>query len=127
MPLSHEDIVGVVRICHANRCRVRYGVLGAAVIERAGNSAARPQQYAMATVSLLNKGFGGRCEEASWVVGSSGWPTDYPKLGDELPDPQAFGAGWSLLTRLFGDVPSFLHWLDATRPGWDSDLRSRFP
>jgi hypothetical protein len=57
----------------------------------------------MATVSLLNRVFGGPCREASWVVGQNGWPTGYAKRADGTPDPKVFDPHWSAGSTLFAE------------------------
>lgn len=122
MPVTNLDIGPVVQICQQHRERVRYGVLGAAIATRAGHPSARPQDYANATVTMLNTFFGGRCPAASWVVDDSGYPTGYGTPPNEL-----FDRAWSTTAPLHDNVAAFLSWLDRAAPGWDANLESTYP
>lgn len=122
MPVSKADIGPVVRICQQHRQRVRYGVLAAAISERAGNPNAQPNNYAMAAVTMINAFFGGICPAASWVVEETGFPTGYG-----APPNANFDPHWSVTTPLHNTIAGFLAWLDSTAPGWDNDLQSTFP
>lgn len=122
MPVKNVDVGTVVQVCQRHRHRVRYGVLGAAISARAGNPRARSQNYANATVTMLNKFFGGRCPSGSWVVDERGYPTGYGTPLNEKFDPN-----WTASTPLHEGVAEFLAWLDATAPGWDSKLQSTYP
>ena len=102
--------------------RVRYGVLGAAIATRVGHPAALPGKYANATVTMLNTHFGGRCQQASWVVNENGHPEGYGNQPGPLYDPN-----WNEHTPLHADVQEFLNWMDATRPEWDEGLLSTCP
>lgn len=122
MPLKNVDVGAVVQICQQHRHRVRYGVLGAAISARVGNPAADPQNYANATVTMLNAFFGGRCPAGSWVVDESGYPVGYG-----IPPNELYHPNWNNSTPLHDDVDGFLNWLDATVPYWDENLASTYP
>jgi hypothetical protein len=122
MPVSNLDVGNVVNILATHHHRVRYGVLGAAISNRAGNLTALPEHYAQATVTMLNAFFGGRCPAASWVVDETGFPTGYG-----APPNPSYDTAWNANTPLHDDVQAFLAWLDATAPGWDAHLHSTFP
>ena len=122
MPLTNVDIGHVAAICQQHRCRVRYGVLGAAISTRVGNPNALPQNYARATVTMLNTFFGGRGPTASWVVGDDGRPTGYRNPPNPLYD-----TNWTAATPIHDRVDRFLAWLDTMAAGWDNDLRSTYP
>ena len=122
MPVTNLDVGPVVQICQRNRHRVRYGVLGAAISTRVGHPNARPQDYANATVAMINTFFGGRCASASWAVDELGYPTGYG-----MPPSLNYDPYWSNTTPLSDTVTEFLAWLDATAPGWDANLQSTYP
>lgn len=122
MPVNNGDVGFVVQICRQHQQRVRYGVLGAAISCRAGNPNALPQNYAQATVTMINTFFGGVCPTASWVVDETGFPSGY---GD--PPNVSFDPNWHINTPLHESVQEFLAWLDATVPQWDANLQSNYP
>jgi hypothetical protein len=122
MPVTNDDVGPVVQICQQHRHRVRYGVLGAAISTRVGNPNAVPQNYAQATVTMINTFFGGMCPSASWVVDDTGRPTGYG-----APPNASFDPSWSAVTPLHDAVADFLAWLDAVAPGWDVNLQSSYP
>jgi hypothetical protein len=122
MPVTNADIGPVVQICMQHRQRVRYGVLGAAISNRVGNPNAEPQNYARATVTMINAFFGGPGPAASWVVDETGFPTGYGGPPNHNYDPN-----WHSETPLHDVVDGFLAWLDATAPGWDAGLQSTYP
>jgi hypothetical protein len=122
MSVTNVDVGPVVQICQQHHHRVRYGVLGAAIITRVGHPNARPQDYAQATVTMLNTFFSGMCASASWVVDETGFPTGYG-----MPPNPNFDPNWSTTTPLLGTVAGFLAWLDTTAPGWDANLQSTYP
>jgi hypothetical protein len=119
MPLMTQDVQMVTRICAQHSHRVRYGVLGAAIMRRAGCPAARPRDYAQRTSQVVATF--GITPLASWVVGENGHPNNdgygYP------PNPN-YDAAWSVNTTIHEDVDVFLEWLDAARPDWDAELQS---
>lgn len=122
MPVHYSDVVKVVLICQKHRQRVRYGVLSAAIISRAGNQNALPQHYARATSPLLNRGFGGPGPAPSWVVDKTGYPNGYGTPLNAWYDPN-----WDINTPLHDSVQGFLDWLDDTESSWDKDLKSTYP
>jgi len=122
MPVRRDDVRLVVLICQKHRQRVRYGVLGAAIISRAGHQNALPRDYAQATVAMLNASFGGPGPAPSWVVDETGYPTGYGTPPNELYDPN-----WDINTPLHDSVQGFLRWLDDTEVGWSDDLKSTYP
>ncbi len=113
----------VVEICAQHHHRVRYGVLGAAIIRRVDNIAARSRDYGRAIGTIMNTSFEVG-PLASWVVGVNGFPTN-PDFGD-FPNPN-YDSAWSVHTPLHNDVQVFLDWLDATAPGWHTHLQSTYP
>ncbi len=127
MPVSSQDVGMVVRVCAQHCVRVTYGVLGAALSQRAGNPAARQQDYGNATGAMVNKALGVG-PVASWAVGVNGFPS-HPDYG--TPPNSNYDQTWSINTPLYHDlyheVQRFLNWLDATAPGWDSHMQSTFP
>lgn len=122
MSLTNEDLGPIVMICQNHQNRVRYGVLGAAISSRVGNPNAVPQNYANATVAMLNAFFGGMGPAASWVVGDDGYPTGYG-----APPNANFDPNWHDATPLHEEVGEFLDWLDEVAPGWDETLQSTYP
>jgi hypothetical protein len=122
MPVHNADVGHVVQLCQQHHQRVRYGVLGASISTRVGNANALPQNYAQATVTMLNTFFGGMCAPASWVVEETGFPTGYG-----APPNANYDVNWSATTPLHNTVVGFLAWLDATVPGWDANLQSTYP
>jgi hypothetical protein len=119
MGLKPCDVCKVLRICQTARVRVRYGVLGAAIIRRAGRPNAQARHYGQATATIIDAHFDGKGPIASWAVGRDGHPTDYGALTSPPYDPN-----WTAKTILYNDVPTFLKWLDQAVPGWDRDLQS---
>ncbi|MBP3956094.1 hypothetical protein J8F10_12455 [Gemmata sp. G18] len=122
MPVNNADVGPVVQLCQQHHQRVRYGVLGAAISTRVGNPNAQPQNYAQATVAMINAFFGGIGPAASWVVEETGFPTGYG-----APPNANFDPHWSTMTPLHNTVAGFLVWLDSTAPGWDANLQSTYP
>ena len=122
MPVRNADIGRIIKICQRHRQRVRYGVLGAAPSTRAGNPNALPQNYAQATVTMINASFGGMAQPASWVVDETGFPTGYG-----APPNANFDPGWPGATQPYDNVTDFLAWLDDMEPGWDENLESTYP
>jgi hypothetical protein len=119
MPLAQCDVCKVLRICQRARVRVRYGVLGAAVMRRVGNRNAEARGYGQATARIIDTHFGGQGPIASWAVGRDGRPTGYG-----IPPNPPYDPRWSENRILYEDVPTFLAWLDETDLGWDDDLGS---
>jgi hypothetical protein len=122
VPVTNVDVGRIVKICQTGGRRVRYGVLGAAISTRVGHPNARPQDFAQATVTMLNTFFGSKCASASWVVDETGFTADYGQPPNELFDPD-----WSREAPVFDDVQNFLAWLDRASPDWDDQLQSTYP
>jgi hypothetical protein len=122
MPVTNADVGPVVQLCQQHHHRVRYGVLGAAISTRVGNPNALCNEYANATVTMINKFFGGRCPTAAWVVNDTGFPKGYG-----TPPNANFDSNWAETTPQHDTIAGFLAWLDATAPGWDANLQSTYP
>jgi hypothetical protein len=122
MSLNYEDVGQVVLICQRHQQRVRYGVLGAAIIGRAGHPNPLTQNYARATATAINRFFGGPCPAASWVVNATGFPEGY----GNFPNPN-YDTNWNERTPLYQGVQDFQSWLDRAAPGWHINLQSTYP
>ncbi|MBL8873777.1 MAG: hypothetical protein JNK90_28635 [Planctomycetaceae bacterium] len=122
MPLNSSDVGAIVLICQQHQQRVRYGVLGAALSARVGNPDPRTQDYAQATVAMINKFFGGTGPAASWVVDETGFPKGYG-----VPPNPNYDVNWQVNAPLHESIAEFLQWLDTTASGWDNHLISTYP
>jgi hypothetical protein len=123
MPLSCADVLLVANLCAQHHQRVRYGVLGAAIMIRAGRPAARAAGYGQATGRCMSTHFTAGTA-ASWVVGADGFP---PLENFGHPPNPRYDPDWSVDAPLHDDVRQFLDWLDEVAPGWDENLASNFP
>jgi hypothetical protein len=126
MGVVNEDVGLVTRICYQNKHRVCFGVLGAALSERAGNPDAQPGNFGMAAGGMVKASFGEPTPVASWVVNVSGYPPRNPTTGYGEPPNEKYDPAWSTLTPLHEDVKEFLEWLDRVSPGWDANLQSTY-